>query len=436
MKPKRSNHVSMRWGLYALLALFAASSWAVAQLPVEVALFAGQDIEVGTVEVIDNGGTLEVIYTISDMDLNGDGIIESDYWCIQQVHAHVAADASGIPQTRNGSPKPGQFSANEPVACASSYTVSLGPVPLGDFVVAAHAEIDNTPSCQLEGVLYGTEQGTGWIWEIDAVACAATPLIDTGDPAPADNNVNSPNGLAFDAANNTLYFSASGAVSGTPEQPGSELWAADLDTMTVAQVNLNGVNDPLFGHSAGGTFFLGEYWYVANRSDSLYSVDVNGAPPTESPYCDVDGAGASGEYRFGDSAVAPGTTILFASTNGPESTFFSVDLNGCVNFTRLCDDPGNANSGVGECADQQQISYGSNGVLYGHSTGGGDFYVIDTATGLNDSLACDAADIAVNFTDLASGPQCAADQDETAWGAGPRFVDQGNWATYIQVTQP
>lgn len=398
-------------------------------------LYAGQDILVGNVNVdVDINGDVLVTYTIDDTDNDGDGIPEDEYWCLQYVHADLQLLPEDFPQTKKGNPTPGHFAVYEPVDCLSTVTLNLGPQPDEQYYVAAHAEIDNTAACQLEGDLFGTQANTGWIWAIDAVNCVASQLIDTGDPAPADTNVNSPNGLAYDAMNDVLYFSVSGSVSGSPEQPGSDLWYADLGSMTVGLVG------SLFGHSAGGTFFMGDYWYVANNSDDLYQVDVD--PLIETWYCDIDGAG-DGLFRFGDSAFIPGTTTLIASTNGPAQNVFTADVSaGCSGFTVLCTDPGpgNAFSGVGECADQQQLSFGSNGLLYGHSTSGGEFFVVDTLTGLNDSLACDEFDtpdgiMNLYFTDLASGAQCVADRDETAWGDGIDFLGR-NWATYIGPIDP
>ncbi len=145
-------------------------------------------------------------------------------------------------------------------------------------------------------------------------------------------------------------------------------------------------------------------------------------------------------FRFGDTAVAPGTTTLYANTNGPASNVFTVDVSsGCTGYTELCSDPGNVHSGVGECADQQQMSFGSNGLLYSNSTGGGEFYVVDTATGLNDSLACDSFNDGQDELHCApiwaSGPQCTADREETAWGAGNDFSGK-NWATCIGPIEP
>jgi len=414
------------------LGLTLVGSVARAELPTSVSLLAGKDIFVGFVDIENNNGILEVTYSVEGG------------WCLQHVHADAAADSSGIPQTRRGSPIPGRFQVNEAVACEATKTVTLGDVPSGNFVVAAHAVVASlTDDCQGEGVLYGTERGTGWIYEIDAVACSAEQLIDTGDPFPADSGVNSPNGLAYDSANNLLYFSVTDmdqAQFTTPEAAESQLWAADLDNDSVARVDVDGPGGSLDRHAASGEFFIGEYWYVENQSDRLKKVAFSGTHTgSEQSVCDIDGGeDLSSDYRFGDIVVVPGTTTLLGSTNGAltsTNSFFSLDLNNCSNLNTLCTDPGNTDGGVGQCADQQQLAYGSNGVLYGHPTGDGQLFVVDATTGLNTEIACN--DIG-SYTDLAAGPQCSpkpTGEDETAWGEGDRFVRRGNWATFININQ-
>lgn len=410
-----------------------------AELPKSVALLAGQNIWVGFVDVQDDGGNIKVTYSITEGS-----------WCLQHVHAHAAEDETDIPRTRRGNPIPGRFQVNEPVDCETSKTVTLGEVPDGDFVVAAHAVVATTNNCQDEGVLFGTERDTGMIKEIDAVSCNVVELIDTLDPAPGDMERNSPNGLAFDEPGNTLYFSVNGRMNGdTPERDdgglGSQLWAADLATKSVNRVDLDGNGNStlgtLEGHSASGMFFIDDYWYMENQSDRLKRVALSDPlGGTENPsVCDIDADfDLSGDFRFGDIVVAPGTTRLFASTNGAKETvnsFVSLDLDTCSGFKTKCTDPGNEHDGVGECADQQQLAYGSNGVLYGHPTASGQLFVIDTESGLNSKMVC--KDIGF-YTDLASGPQCSPEpsgEDETAWGDGERFVTRGNWATFIQIQQ-
>jgi hypothetical protein len=60
-------------------------------------LFAGQTIDAGTVTVQAVGTALCVTFAAT-----------SD-WAIEETHLAVATSLAGIPQTRKGNPRPGQF---------------------------------------------------------------------------------------------------------------------------------------------------------------------------------------------------------------------------------------------------------------------------------------------------------------------------------------
>jgi hypothetical protein len=65
--------------------------------PFESTLYAGQEFEVGTVSVWDDGEYLHVIYNTT-----GD-------WVLTETHLAVATALDGIPQTKKGNPIPGRF---------------------------------------------------------------------------------------------------------------------------------------------------------------------------------------------------------------------------------------------------------------------------------------------------------------------------------------
>lgn len=119
----------------AVLLLFAGSGIAGSTVP----LVAGQHFNIGEV-IIDDVDPLSVQITYR--------ITASDYWCLQYVHADIQATYADLPMTKKHNPKVGHFPINEAVDCESEATFDLGPMPDSSYyVVAAHAEVDNTPYC-------------------------------------------------------------------------------------------------------------------------------------------------------------------------------------------------------------------------------------------------------------------------------------------------
>jgi hypothetical protein len=115
-----------------LLALVPAGASAEAD---SFPLYAGQNIEVGYVDVSNDTDLLYVQYVITDMD-----------WCITKTHLHVAEDPGEIPQ-KNGNPIPGKFDYSGEHECV---TEALYEIPLiwdpGDIVIAAHAVMEHVVS--------------------------------------------------------------------------------------------------------------------------------------------------------------------------------------------------------------------------------------------------------------------------------------------------
>lgn len=98
-----------------------------------VTLWAGQNIDVGTVTVLKDGNDLTVIYNTT-----GD-------WVLTETHLAVADLLEEIPQTKTGNPKPGKFPySEEHDPAVTTYTYK---VPLADLdallYIAAHASLLN-----------------------------------------------------------------------------------------------------------------------------------------------------------------------------------------------------------------------------------------------------------------------------------------------------
>jgi hypothetical protein len=97
----------------------------------ETTLYAGKNIDVGTVSVFDDNTTLYIVYTVSEP------------WQISETHLHVANILEDIPMTKKGKPIPGQFDYSmdhEPKVTTYTYQVPLAG--LGDPIyIAAHAVV-------------------------------------------------------------------------------------------------------------------------------------------------------------------------------------------------------------------------------------------------------------------------------------------------------
>jgi len=116
-----------------------------------VTLFAGQTTNAGTVRVANDANNLYVTYTTT-----GD-------WKLQQTHLHVADSLAGIPQTRTGNPRIGNFAyqtAHSPLVTTYTYTIPKPALSLDanqSMVIAAHAVVVRVDG---SGSVIASE--TGW----------------------------------------------------------------------------------------------------------------------------------------------------------------------------------------------------------------------------------------------------------------------------------
>ena len=144
------------------------------------------------------------------------------------------------------------------------------------------------------------------------------------------------------------------------------------------------------------------------------------------------------DLEFGDLAFNPadgriyGSVYLDAESGteaGDVTRFFSVDplAGGTCDYHQIIERPGD---------EKLQLAFGSDGLLYGHSTGNapsspiGTFYTISLADGVRTSLGTltNADGVLLQFNDLASANvDCGGgvgEFDETAWGWGQRTFSQ------------
>jgi hypothetical protein len=119
--------------------------------PKVVTLYAGQSIDAGTVTVTNDASNLYVTFTATAP------------WLLSQTHVHVADSLAGIPQTKTGNPKIGNFAyqtTHVPATSTFTYSISKSALSLDvnqSVVIAAHAVVD-----QLDGSGNPIANETGW----------------------------------------------------------------------------------------------------------------------------------------------------------------------------------------------------------------------------------------------------------------------------------
>lgn len=136
-------------------------------VPLVVDLFADQNVDVGEVNIWDDGTNLYVEYHVTEPG-----------WCITETQMHVATTLAGIPQTKKGNPIPGQFDyKHEDLNCETpdSYQILLADIEnldcMDELYVATHAVVKNFVCTETNetGVLYGIQRFTGDIYGIDVI---------------------------------------------------------------------------------------------------------------------------------------------------------------------------------------------------------------------------------------------------------------------------
>ena len=237
------------------------------------------------------------------------------------------------------------------------------------------------PPCD-RTVVFGVERGSGDLYEIDLTHLVAVRLADIVDPEPG--NVNSPNGLGHDPGTGRLYFSA--ALEGAAS---SRLFFWDGSAMTYAGT--------VPGQLTGGDFYAGALYYVPNATDDLLKVTFAGNGTVSGVVTVYSNFAGALTFWGGDFLVTADGAMLYGSSLNNGSTpplFFSLNLSTGA-YTTIST----------TSATNLQLAYGSDGALYGHSTGLGGFVVVDPATGATTPVGTPVGALD-NFTDLASAELC------------------------------
>jgi hypothetical protein len=295
-----------------------------------------------------------------------------------------------------------------------SVPVVAGLASVGGFGAIGSAAAQSGTSRTL---LYGVQQETGTVYEVDAASGAATELVDLQSLASAQGitvpfSASSPNGNAYDVEESRFYFTSFGGAG--------KLYFVDTDDATPS-ITLAGTLD---GAAASGTITIDDdgkaYYYVENGSDDLKRAAVNpdGTIGTETKVADLAGGDSMG---FGDIAFSrAGILYVSADRNGtPFNGTYDPSSGQLTEFTGISP------------ADKFQITFAQDDTLYLHRTGTGTFFRLDES-GASPSLVelpwstatVDGGESTLTLTDL-TGNKLLADCEECA--------DDGLLAKYEHV---
>lgn len=367
-------------------------------------LFAGKDQPVGYVDVSNDSEYLYVNY------------VTDPGWCLMETHLEINDSFYDFPYTEGKIKNiiPGHFEYNEEHDCIGikDYTIPLEDLDLGESMyIGAHAVVSNLPS--MTGTIYATRTtgGVKGLYEIDMLTGTSNLLKQiTGTSADVNNGTAYTNGLAFDATNKTLYFTAPRSVI-TQVSP--------LYSFVIGEDHVNYLCT-LEGSVVGATFINNSYHYIAEGTNELKKITniVGGNCSTELV---VSGFGVPANFTFGDFVISP-EGVLYGSTRIAPRRFFSLNISDPWTYLDIS---------LVDALDLQ-LAYGSDGILYGINHGTGKFYLIDIdGTTLTNELEYSG----IGFSDLASGTPFVLKR-ESAWAAiddsgVTRFSPKGNWATYF-----
>ena len=199
----------------AAISVITTSTAHTEENPQVVTLWAGQNIDAGTVSVWNDGDNIHVEY-----ETTGD-------WVITETHLYVGkTDPNGLTSA------PGQFPysmPHDPPVDYYPYVIDLdiidgyhlklnnkgnptgkweadgapGVGPDDQVYIAAHAVVMDT-TCYQTAVLYGIERYTGTVYGIDVLSGTSWVEFDIAPPPPTGSA--KPNGLAYDAINGRFYY--------------------------------------------------------------------------------------------------------------------------------------------------------------------------------------------------------------------------------------
>lgn len=236
-------------------------------------------------------------------------------------------------------------------------TIGLG-VGLGAM---GTAWMSGTAAASSDVLLWGVEQQTGKLIEVDATDGTKSEILDlqilaSNSGITLSFSSSTPNGNAYDVEENRFYFTSFQAEG---------LYFVDLDDSPRSITPAGQLN----AAAASGTITIDDdgkaFYYVENGTDNLkrVSLDPDGTIGTEVSAGNISPYGGS----FGDIAFSP-DGLLYISSGGADLATYNVDTGDKNEFTGLSP------------SDKFQISFAGDSTLYLHQTGTGKFFYFDENT--------------------------------------------------------
>ncbi|MHB1452371.1 MAG: SdrD B-like domain-containing protein [Saccharofermentanales bacterium] len=244
--------------------------------------------------------------------------------------------------------------------------------------------------------IYGiSREATKKIYEIDPITGLSTPVF-----TPIQNafNISGPNGLAYDSADDILYYVT------YPADISIDPTFAVRAKMYKLENGIETYVGDLAHEIACADFYNGKYYYIAGGNiyggtDDMYEVTFN-VDGSAIDHVTNLGSISNNLYSwmfYGDIAISQDGTLYGSGKNynnpavNGDFQFFKVQLNG-TGFTMI-------NPNLGK---PLQLAYGGDGVLYGHNLDLHAYYAVDTVNGtIGEPVSY--SDILPGFNDMASG---------------------------------
>lgn len=204
------------------------------------------------------------------------------------------------------------------------------------------------PTVAKADIIYGSiaSSANTQLFSINTATNAQVALTTTGLPYV--------NGLAFDAANNYLYYrGGTGTINGN-----AAFYRYNLTTNVQTQVQTAAFFTNLgIGPATDAAFYNGNYWFVAQGDDLL--VRYNPITQAIATFNNIDGGAATYAYN-GDIAISSSGILYSSSINA----FFSVDVSSGTptGFTPILTGVTSNNTN----AVNRQVAFLANGTLLGY----------------------------------------------------------------------
>jgi hypothetical protein len=405
-----------------IISVFAVPAFGVDGGEFSTPLYAGQDQLVGDVFVTNDGANIYVKYLLND-----DAIDEG--WVLKELHLAVESELGAIPVNNSGNPAPGQFEYKiyfdyDDITTEYEFEIPISDIgtEISSVCVAAHAVVEKVTIDDSSVILYATENNhpvlnqTLMDANIYSIEITGDTNMVTSTPTAIKSSTDNFNGNAYDDISGRFYFSDY-ATLGSSTSP---LYFNDLNGLQQAAGTLGGA-------ASGGTIYEGDYYYISERTDDLRKVefDTDGKISSDTIIKHIFNNNGT-VLAFGDIDIRleSGKEVIYGCGTkipGYDPVFFKMNIDG-TGYTQI-------KTGELYGAGGAQISFGSDGILYGvNARPNYELFTINTSTGVTTFIK----NLGKSFSDLASGPDLKFNtDDETAWGNGTRFVESGSWGMYF-----